>query len=197
MCVRTLGGPFELPPPPPLHKHGLVPAPEWAGDRCFQDCWGPLVFVVPNAGLGVCDALVEGRGSSMFAIVHSVHNNIVPQIATPCSLFGCDVRPWLKLPFPARLSCTALCWPVCCAHAPACLDFGAAAVRRGGGYVHRGFAALRPVVLSWCLVIVQGDDHRRFMAKQHLAPPSPSPAGQHSPPPPPSPKQEREGKGSE
>ena len=31
----------------------------------------------------------------MFAIVHYVHDNIVPQIANPCCLFWCDFQPWL------------------------------------------------------------------------------------------------------
>ena len=49
---------------------------------------GPLFFVVLNGGLGVCDVLLEGkRGSVMSVIVHSVHNNIVPHIATPCCFF--------------------------------------------------------------------------------------------------------------
>ena len=65
--------------------------------------------MVLNAGLGVCDALVEGRrGSFTSVMVHSVHNNIVPHIATPSGLFGCDVRPRLTLLFPACLSQTVL-----------------------------------------------------------------------------------------
>ena len=52
----------------------------WVLNRCFQGILGPLFFV--------CDALVEGkRGSFMSMIVHYVHNNIVPHIATPCYLF--------------------------------------------------------------------------------------------------------------
>ena len=40
----------------------------------------------------------------MSVIVHSVHNNIVPHIATPCCLFCCDCQPWLTLlcPQPAQ-----------------------------------------------------------------------------------------------
>ena len=53
-----------------------------------QDFWGPLFFVLLNAGFGFCDALVEGQGGSfMSVIVHSVHNSIVPHGATPCCLF--------------------------------------------------------------------------------------------------------------
>ena len=63
----------KYPPPPPLRKHGLVQATEWALNCCFQDFLGPLFFVVLNTGFGVCDALVEGmRGSFMSVIVHSV-----------------------------------------------------------------------------------------------------------------------------
>ena len=67
--------PLEQPPspPPPLRKHALVQAPEWALNRCFPDFLKPLLFVVPNAGLGVCDALVEGAGGSFMSVtVHSV-----------------------------------------------------------------------------------------------------------------------------
>ena len=69
------------PPPPhthPLRKHRLVQV----GVGCwFQDFLGPLFVVVLKAGLGVCDALVEGRGGSfMSVIVHSVHHNTVPHI---------------------------------------------------------------------------------------------------------------------
>ena len=52
----------------------------------------------------------------MSVIVHSVHNNIVPHIATPYGLFGCDFRPWLTLLFPAWLSGTVLCCHVWHAH---------------------------------------------------------------------------------
>ena len=55
----------------------------------------------------------------MSVIVHSVHNNIVTHIATPCGLFGCEFRASLTLPFPARPSRTALCCRVCCVPAPA------------------------------------------------------------------------------
>ena len=63
----------------------------------------------------------------MSVMVHSVHNNIVPHIAIPRSLFGCDFRPWLTLLFPAQLPRTVLCWRVCRAQAQACLSTG------GGG----------------------------------------------------------------
>ena len=42
----------------------------------------------------------------MFVIVHCVHNNAVPHIATPCCLFWCDFQPWLTMLFPAWLACT-------------------------------------------------------------------------------------------
>jgi hypothetical protein len=74
--------------PTPFAQAEPCPSTEWALRGCFQDFLGPLFFVVLNAGLGVCDAFVEGkRGSFMSVIVHSVHNNIVPHIATPCDLF--------------------------------------------------------------------------------------------------------------
>ena len=81
--VYFRGWGLRYPPPPALRKHGLVQAPERALTRCFEDFLGPLFFVVLNAGLGVCDALVEGKGG----IVRSVHNNIAPRIATPWGLF--------------------------------------------------------------------------------------------------------------
>ena len=52
--------------------------------RSFQDFLGPPFCVVLNAGLGVCDAPVEGKGGSFMSVmVHSVHNNIVPHVAPP------------------------------------------------------------------------------------------------------------------
>ena len=42
----------------------------------------------------------------MFVIVHSLHNNIVPHIATPCCLFRCDFQPWLTMLCLAWLSHT-------------------------------------------------------------------------------------------
>ena len=75
------------PPPPLCPSTGLSKATEWALNRCFQDFLGPLLFVVLNAGLGVCDAFVEGKGGSVMSVmVQSVHNNIVPHIAAPCGL---------------------------------------------------------------------------------------------------------------
>ena len=42
----------------------------------------------PVVLLGVCRAFVQGkRGSFMSVMVHSVHNNIVLHIGTPCCLF--------------------------------------------------------------------------------------------------------------
>ena len=49
----------------------------------------------------------------MSVMVHSVHNNIVLHIETPCCLFWCDFQPWLIMLFPVWLlhvsrACTAL-----------------------------------------------------------------------------------------
>ena len=69
---------------------------KWALNRWFQDFfWIRFFFVVLSAGLGVSDALVEGKGGGSFrsVMVHSVHRNIVPHIATRCGLFGGDVGP--------------------------------------------------------------------------------------------------------
>ena len=62
----------------------------------------------------------------MSVIVHSVQNNVVPHIASPCGLFGCDVRPWLPLLLPAGLSRAVPCCRVCDA---------AVLVQRGRDYV--------------------------------------------------------------
>ena len=60
----------------------------WALNRRFEEILGPLFSWSRKEGLGVCRALVQGkRGSVMFVMVHSLHNNIVPHIATPCCLF--------------------------------------------------------------------------------------------------------------
>ena len=68
----------------PLAPAQACPSTEWALNRCVQDFLGPLFFVALIAGL-VCDTLVEGkRGSFMSVVVHYVHTNIVPHIATPC-----------------------------------------------------------------------------------------------------------------
>ena len=83
--------------------------------------------MVLNAGLGVCDALADGKGGSFMSVmVHSVHDHSVPRIATRCGLFGCDCRPWPTLPPPAWLSSTVLCRRVCRAQARACLSTGSA-----------------------------------------------------------------------
>ena len=73
---------------PPLAPARACPSTEWALNRCFHDFLGPLFFVVLDAELSISDALTEGkRGSAMSVIVRSVHNNIVPHIATRCCLF--------------------------------------------------------------------------------------------------------------
>ena len=49
-----------------------------------QELLGPLFCVVPNGGLGVSYALVQGKGGSvMSAIVHSVHSDGVPRMGNP------------------------------------------------------------------------------------------------------------------
>ena len=62
-------------PPPPFAQARACPGNGVGVEPLFSGFFGgPLFFVVPNAGLGVCDALVEGkRGSFMSVIVHSVH----------------------------------------------------------------------------------------------------------------------------
>ena len=73
--------------PTPIAQAWACPSMEWVLNRCFQDFLGLLFFVVLNAGLGACDALVEGKKCSFMSVItHSVHNNIVPHIATPCCL---------------------------------------------------------------------------------------------------------------
>ena len=120
--------PQNSPPPPSLpldiQLRGCLPRPPPCAStgRCFQDFLGPLLFVVLNAGLGICDALVEGKkGSFMSVIVLSVHNNIVPHVANPCGWFGCGCRPRLTSRFSARPSRAVLCWRACRAHTRACL----------------------------------------------------------------------------
>ena len=94
-------------------------------------------------------------GSFMSVIVHSVHNSIVPHIATPCSLSSCDFRPWLTMLFPAWLSCAMLSCHVCRRQARACLSKGWAlnrcfawtfgtshACARGGVQILRGLQVL-------------------------------------------------------
>ena len=50
---------------------------------CFQDFLGPRFFVVLNAGLGVCDALVEGKGGSFMSVI--VHFCSSQHCATRCN----------------------------------------------------------------------------------------------------------------
>ena len=106
----------------------------WGCAECGMVCppgLGPLFVVVLTAGLGVCDAFVEGKGGSFISVtVQSVHHNIVPHIAAPCGLFGCDFRPRLTLLFPAWLSHPVLCCRVCVAQAPDALVEGALATVR-------------------------------------------------------------------
>ena len=79
--------PLTYPPPPPAHARPCL-STGWALNRRFEEILGPLFLLVQNGGLGVCRVFVQGkRGSVMFVIVHCVHNNIVPHIATPCCLF--------------------------------------------------------------------------------------------------------------
>ena len=74
-------------PPPFAHARPCL-STGWALNRRFEEILGPLCSWSRKEGLGVCRALVQGkRGSVMFVMVHSLHNNIVPHIATPCCLF--------------------------------------------------------------------------------------------------------------
>ena len=99
-------------PTPPGGRPSLGnPPPPRGGDRRVLwgeiSRWGRILWgsVVSNVRLGVLEAAVEGkRGSFMSVSVHSVHNNILPHIATQRCLFGCNFHPWL---FPAWLSCTS------------------------------------------------------------------------------------------
>ena len=54
--------------PHPFAQARACPNMEWALNRCFQDFSGPLLFVVLNAGLGVCAAFVEGNGGSFMSL---------------------------------------------------------------------------------------------------------------------------------
>ena len=69
-----------MPPPPPFAQARACPSTDWALNRSFQEFLGPLLFVVLNAGLGVCDALVEGKGGS-FMSVTSTNGSSMPQHA--------------------------------------------------------------------------------------------------------------------
>ena len=145
-----------------------------------------MFLAVLNARLGVCDAFVEGkRGSFMLMIVHSVHNNIVPHMATPFCLFGCDFKPRLTLLFPAWLPRTLLSCGVCRTQTRACLStgwafnrcfawtFGTATILaqgRGGGGYH--------LPASWSLLHVQRSN------SQHEVAPSPSCPSPDAPPAP-------------
>ena len=79
--------PVKIGPPPLAHAQPCL-STGWALNRRFEEILGPLFLWSRKEGLGVCRALVQGkRGSSMSVMVHSVHNNIVLHIATPCCLF--------------------------------------------------------------------------------------------------------------
>ena len=69
--------------------------------------FGTAVFVISDVRLGVREVVAEkARGSSTSAIVHSVHNNILPHIATQCCLFGCESQPRRTVSLQAWLSHT-------------------------------------------------------------------------------------------
>ena len=77
----------------------------------------------------------------MSVMVHSVHNNIVLHIGTPCCLFSYDFQPWLTMLFPVWLShvsraCTALSKHGVGVEPPFWPDFWdrGRACARGGGY---------------------------------------------------------------
>ena len=53
---------YYRPPRPSFVQARACPSTEWALNRCFQDFLGPMFPLVLNAGLGVCDAFVEGKG---------------------------------------------------------------------------------------------------------------------------------------
>ena len=70
----------------PLAQARACPSTERALNR-FSGFLGPLFLVVLNAGLSVYDAFVDRKGGSFKSVIlHSVHNNIVPHIATQCGL---------------------------------------------------------------------------------------------------------------
>ena len=70
--------------PPPIAQARACPGHGGGVERLLS---GPPGFVVLNAGLGGCDALVEGEGGSvMSASVRSGHHCSVPHIPAPCGL---------------------------------------------------------------------------------------------------------------
>ena len=90
----------------------------------------------------------------MSVMVHSVHNNIVLHIGTPCCLFWCNFQSWLTMLFRAGRH-------MCHAHARPCLSTGWALNHRfgltsgtaavlaqggGGGTVHCFAGSMR---LGW------------------------------------------------
>ena len=92
--------------------------------------------MVLNAGLGVRDALVEGKGGSFVSVmVRSAHHNIVPHITAPRGLFGCDVRAMADVAIPGvAVTCGALL--SCVSRARTALS-----KRAGGGWaLNRCFA---------------------------------------------------------
>ena len=83
-CADECTSGHTPPPPPSAHARPCL-STEWALTRRFEEILGPLSLWSRKEGLGVCRALVQGkRGPVMFVIVHSLHNNFVPHIATPC-----------------------------------------------------------------------------------------------------------------
>ena len=71
----------------------------------------------------------------MSVMVHSVHNNIVLHIGTPCCLFWCDFQPWLTMSHVSR-ACTALSKHGVGVEPPFWPDFWdrGRACAKGGGY---------------------------------------------------------------
>ena len=66
-----------------LAQAWACPSMEWVLNSYFQDFLGPLY-----GRIWCLWRIVAGkRGSFMSVIVHSVHTNIVPHIASPCCLF--------------------------------------------------------------------------------------------------------------
>ena len=76
-----------LPPPPLAHARPCL-STGWALNRRFEEILGPLFLWSRMEDWVFVECLYRERGAqSCLCIVHCVHNNIVPRIATPCCLF--------------------------------------------------------------------------------------------------------------
>ena len=56
-------------------------------NRRFEEILGPLFLWFRMEDWVFVERLYRERGAQSCLIVHCVHNNIVPHIATPCCLF--------------------------------------------------------------------------------------------------------------